>query len=101
MTDMDTAGVTGVYLSSEGKKGKDVWGTRGALDDARGQGGRQAGHDRRSSITRAIPVIPTYWHARGYGLFAANTLGQGAFTDGKQQLNFALPAGRVSSSATA
>ena len=29
MTNMDTAGVTGVYTSSEGKKGKDVWGTRG------------------------------------------------------------------------
>jgi hypothetical protein len=41
---------------------------------------------------RGNPGHPTFWHARGYGLFAANTLGQGAFTDGKEQLNFVLPA---------
>ena len=29
------------------------------------------------------PGYPTYWHARGYGLFAANNLGQNAF-DPKQ-----------------
>ena len=27
---------------------------------------------------------PTYWHARGYGLFAANPLGQEAFSDGSE-----------------
>ena len=31
---------------------------------------------------------PTYWHARGYGLFAANPLGQKVFSDGKEELNF-------------
>ncbi len=36
---------------------------------------------------------PTYWHARGYGLFAANTLGQKVFSDGKNELNFALKKG--------
>jgi len=36
------------------------------------------------------PGYPTYWHARGYGLFAANTLGQKVFSEGKQTLNFAL-----------
>ena len=36
---------------------------------------------------------PTYWHARGYGLFAANTLGWKVFTDGKQELNFSISAG--------
>ena len=30
MANMDMSGVTGQYLSSEGKVGKDVWGTRGA-----------------------------------------------------------------------
>ena len=29
MRDMDTTGVTGMYLSSEGKEGGEVWGTRG------------------------------------------------------------------------
>ena len=36
------------------------------------------------------PGYPTYWHARGYGLFAANPLGQKALSNGKDVLNFAL-----------
>ena len=40
------------------------------------------------------PGYPTYWHARGYGLFAANTLGQKVFSDGKQTLNFTLEPGQ-------
>ncbi|HEY7508801.1 MAG TPA: DUF6807 family protein, partial [Vicinamibacteria bacterium] len=36
------------------------------------------------------PGFPTYWHARGYGLFAANPLGQAALSDGKERLDFAL-----------
>jgi hypothetical protein len=34
--------------------------------------------------------FPTYWHARGYGLFAANPLGQEIFSNGKEKLNFTL-----------
>jgi hypothetical protein len=29
---------------------------------------------------------PTYWHARGYGLYAANPLGQKALSEGKEDL---------------
>ena len=36
---------------------------------------------------------PTYWHARGYGLFAANTLGQKPLSGGKDELNFTLKNG--------
>ena len=36
---------------------------------------------------------PTYWHARGYGLFAANTLGQKVFSNGEKELNFSLKKG--------
>ena len=36
---------------------------------------------------------PTYWHARGYGLFAANPLGQKIFSKGKTILNYALKKG--------
>ena len=39
------------------------------------------------------PGFPTYWHARGYGLFAANPLGQKAFSNGKETLNFTLEPG--------
>jgi hypothetical protein len=93
VADADTSAVTGVYTSSEGKKGKDVWGTRGRWTIL-------AGKVDGKPVTIAMldhpgnPGHPTYWHARGYGLFAANTLGQGAFTDGKEQLNFVLPPGQ-------
>ena len=36
------------------------------------------------------PGYPTYWHARGYGLFAANPLGQKVFSNGKESLNLTL-----------
>jgi hypothetical protein len=51
------------------------------------------------SVTIAIldnpknPGFPTYWHARGYGLFAANPLGWNDFTNGKQQLELHLEPG--------
>ena len=33
---------------------------------------------------------PTYWHARGYGLFALNPLGREIFSNGKETLNFSV-----------
>ena len=39
------------------------------------------------------PGYPTYWHARGYGLFAANPLGQKVFSGGKEELNLPLKQG--------
>jgi hypothetical protein len=39
------------------------------------------------------PGFPTYWHARGYGLFAANPLGQKVFSNGKEELKYTLSAG--------
>ncbi|HMJ82576.1 MAG TPA: PmoA family protein, partial [Vicinamibacterales bacterium] len=86
---MDNTGVTGEYLSSEGKKGDAVWGTRGRWTLLAGNIGTQP-------ITIAMidhpknPGFPTYWHARGYGLFAANPLGQQVFSNGKEKLDFAL-----------
>ena len=40
------------------------------------------------------PRAPTYWHARGYGLFAANPLGESVFTDGKKAFNLTLEPGQ-------
>jgi methane monooxygenase PmoA-like len=86
---LENAGVNGVYLTSEGKKGEAAWGTRGRWCNLSGQLG-----DEPVTITifdhPANPGFPTFWHARGYGLFAANPLGQKIFTNGKQELNFAL-----------
>jgi hypothetical protein len=36
---------------------------------------------------------PTFWHARGYGLFAANPFGVFDFTKKEKSLNYTLPAG--------
>lgn len=86
---LDNTGVNGVYLTSAGKKGSTVWGTRGKWCIL-------TGTVNKSPVTLAIfdrpgnPGYPTYWHARGYGLFAANPLGQKALSDGKETLNFAL-----------
>jgi len=86
---MDNTGVTGEYTSSEGKKGDAVWSTRGRWTMLTGKIGDEA-------LTIAIldhpknPGFPTYWHARGYGLFAANPLGQKVFSNGRETLNFTL-----------
>ena len=41
------------------------------------------------------PGYPTYWHARGYGLFSSNTLGQRVFSKGAHELNLQLTRGEV------
>ena len=90
---LDNSGVTGQYISSEGLKGDAVWGTRGRWTMLRGAVDAEP-------VTLAIldnpsnPGFPTYWHARGYGLFAANPLGEKDFTGGKQQLNLTLEPGK-------
>jgi hypothetical protein len=84
------AGATGVYLTSEGKEGDAVWSTRGRWCVLNG-------HDP-SGRTAAIAIIdqqgnpgyPTYWHARGYGLFAANPLGAHIFDPQAPQMDFKI-----------
>jgi hypothetical protein len=34
--------------------------------------------------------FPTYWHARSYGLFAANPLGQAEFNNGRERFDYSL-----------
>lgn len=82
----------GNYLSSEGLQGNDVWSTRAVWCKVFGKMGND-------SVSIAIidhpqnPNYPTYWHARGYGLFAANPLGQNIFTNGKLAKNLLLKKG--------
>jgi hypothetical protein len=91
--EMDNTGVNGDYLTSEGKTGDAAWGTRGRWCTLSARIGEEP-------VTIAIldhaanPGFPTYWHARGYGLFAANPLGQKALSDGKDVLNYALEPGK-------
>ena len=90
---LDNAGVTGEYVSSEGLKGDAVWGTRGRW-------ALLTGTAESEPVTMAIldhpsnAGFPTYWHARGYGLFAANPLGEKVFTEGKKELNLTLEPGK-------
>jgi hypothetical protein len=70
---------TGSYLSSDGdEKESGVWGKRAEWVRIEGN---------KDGATVGIAIMnhpsstnyPTYWHARGYGAFSANPLGQYAF----------------------
>jgi hypothetical protein len=85
--------VSGNYITSEGKTGDDAWGTRGRWCMLYGK----KGNDTISIVIIDHPGnvgYPTYWHARGYGLFAANPLGQKIFSKDKESLNFKLAKGQ-------
>ena len=91
---MDNTGVAGVYLSSEGKVGeKEGWGTRAKWMTL---SGTVKGEDVAIGIFDhpKNPTYPTYWHARGYGLFAANPFGAKEFTKGATTLNYTLQPGQ-------
>ena len=90
---LNNEGVTGHYRTSEGKEGDAAWGTRGRWTTLTGtiDGG---------PVTLAIldhPSnfgFPTYWHARGYGLFAANPLGRKVFDASQPELTLTLAPGQ-------
>ncbi|THU39659.1 hypothetical protein FAM09_14275 [Niastella caeni] len=83
---------TGNYITSAGKEGDNAWSTRAVWC-------KMYGKMKNDSISIAIIDhpgninYPTYWHARGYGLFAANPLGEKIFTNGKSAKNLQLKKG--------
>lgn len=88
----DKSQVTGNYRNSESIIGEAVWGKKAAwvcLD----------GMKDGKKISIAIidhpknTEYPSYWHARGYGLFAVNPLGKAIFSEGKASLNLTLHKG--------
>ncbi len=91
---LDNKGVEGVYLSSEGQVGeKNSWGKKAKWMTL-------SGHVREEDVVIGIfdhpknPLYPTYWHNRGYGLFAANPFGAKEFTKGQTVLNYTLEPGQ-------
>jgi len=90
----DTAGANGVYRTSEGKTGDAVWATRGTWCLLTGT---EAGKPETIAILDHVgnPGYPTYWHARGYGLFAANPLGAHVFDPKAAAMNFAIAKGET------
>ena len=84
-------GVTGNYRSSEGVTGEAVWGKRAKWMDLSGT----IGSEKIAVVICDHPknqTYPTYWHARGYGLFAANPFGVKDFTENKEELNYTITA---------
>ena len=84
----------GNYISSEGRQGDSVWSTRGRWCKVYGKMGGD-------SVSVTIidhplnPNYPTFWHARGYGLFSANPLGEKIFTNGKSSKDLSLKKGNT------
>jgi hypothetical protein len=90
---MDNTGVVGNYKNSEGIEGEDTWSKRARWCNLRGK----IGSEDINVIIIDHPKnvgYPTYWHSRGYGLFAANPLGQEVFSKGKEKLNMELKKGQ-------
>jgi hypothetical protein len=89
---MNNEGVNGHYRNSNGIEGTDVWAKRA---DWVSLSATKNGEDISIVIFDhpSNPGYPAYWHARGYGLFSVNNLGQKVFSEGKEELNFTLKKG--------
>jgi len=80
----DNSGVTGNYISSSGKEGDAVWGTRNNWVTL-------CGENRGIKVSVALfdhpsnPGYPAHFHARGYGLFAVNNIGQQVFNSEEEK----------------
>lgn len=82
----------GNYINSNGIEGEDVWSKKATWCMLYG---------KMKNDTISVAIIdhpknvgyPTNWHARGYGLFAANPLGEKIFTNGKAERNLTLQKG--------
>jgi hypothetical protein len=89
----DNTGVTGMYVSSNGNKGDAVWGTRNKWVIL-------SGTKDNTPISLAIfdnpknPGFPAYSHARGYGLFSVNNLGQNSYDPKQEKVTHVLKKGQ-------
>jgi len=88
----DNTGVTGMFTSSRNLKGDAVWGSRNEWVYL-------SGEKDNTKIAFAIfdhPKnfgFPAYAHARGYGLFSINNLGQNAYDPKQEKKNYSLAKG--------
>ena len=88
---VNNEGVNGMYYNSRGDEGGDCWGKRAEWVNLTST----IGEEDISLIIMDHPSnvgYPTYWHARTYGLFSANPLGQAVFSKGEEVLDFKLAA---------
>ena len=87
-------GASGVYLTSRGVKGDAAWGTRGKWCALTGHTGDHTDTVAMFDFPKN-PGYPTYWHARGYGLFAANPLGRDGFDPKQPPFNYTMEKGQT------
>jgi hypothetical protein len=75
------------YLNSEGqRKSKECWGRRARWVRLEGE----KDNKKAGVVILVHPVTvnyPVYWHARGYGLFSCNPLGQHTFQKSRGEAN--------------
>lgn len=89
----DNTGVTGMFTSSSGLNGDKVWGTRNEWV-------LLSGTKNGTLTTLGIfdhpknPGFPAYSHARGYGLFSVNSLGQNAYDPKQEKVSQTLEKGQ-------
>jgi hypothetical protein len=91
---IDNSGVTGHYLNSRGIEGGAVWGERAEWV-------KLTGCREGDTISIVLfdhpgnPNHPSVWHARGYGLFSVNNLGQKSYRDDLPALSHRLTRGET------
>ncbi len=89
---LNNEGVNGNYLNSEGVEGEDVWGKKSRWVSLSSNVGEE-------NISLAIfdhpdnSGYPSYWHARGYGLFSINNLGAKSYDKNADPLRLVLAPG--------
>lgn len=82
----------GNYITSEGIEGDEAWGTRARWCKVYGKMGKDSVSITIFDHPKNINY-PGFWHARGYGLFAINPLGERIFTNGKSYKDLKLEKG--------
>lgn len=88
----DNTGVTGMYTSSSGLKGDAVWASRNTWVVLTGV---------KDNTTISFGIFdnpknagfPAYAHARGYGLFSVNNLGQNSYDSKQEKVVYKLAKG--------
>jgi hypothetical protein len=91
---LNNAGVNGVFRSSEGREKDAVWGTRASWVSL------SASKDEEEISICLFdhpgnPGYPAHWHARGYGLFSVNNLGQKAYNASEPAMTTFLKQGNT------
>jgi hypothetical protein len=88
----DNSRATGNFLNQSGQQGETVWGKRSPWLALSGQ----LESKNISLLVFDHPANlnhPPHWHARGYGLVAANPLGTSIFSEGQSPTNLQLRPG--------